>query len=727
MRIILLCIFYFFVLLIICENIIRFLVIQIIKAKRLLYIVTKRRNLFKNSYGKKLKGKRTKNNGSVSLLWLKIRYFILGVTFSFLFLIIPVAMVIFLQDLPSPHELTFRQIPQTTKIYDRHGQLLAELYSTQNRTQIHLSDVPVYLQDATIAIEDKNFYKHPGFDIPSIIRAFLEDIRGRHIQGGSTITQQLIKSSILTPEQNVSRKLKEIVLAFWAERIYTKRQILEMYFNQVPYGGTAWGVEAAAETYFGKQVKELDLAESTFLAGLTAAPTFYSPYGTNPTLWKQRQKEVLEHLVTLHSVSQKQADDAVAEQLSFRPQHIALHAPHFVQYVKELLIKKYGIAEIEKGGLTVYTSLDLNIQTFAEDAVKNEIDKDGYLQISNGAALVTNPKTGDILAMVGSKDFNNPNDGNVNIATSLRQPGSSIKVITYSAALSHGFTAATMLEDSPINFGGYTPVNYDGSFHGPISLRIALANSLNIPAVKVLNSVGVPTMVDLAKQMGIESWNDPSYYGLSITLGAADVTMLDMARVNGTLANNGKVIPLNPFLKVITPHGTILEERNKPIGKQILNPAISYIVSNILADNQARSMEFGPNSPLYIPNHFVPVKTGTSDNKRDNWTNGYTDKYVVIVWVGNNDNSPMSQALASGITGAAPIWHNIMLNLVTKDPEKKPIQPMGVIGRQCYGRIEYFLKDTENSANCQQIPPITPGVSKIVEQEKYSENINNNF
>ncbi len=634
----------------------------------------------------------------------KLKYAALGMIFSFLFIFLPLLVIIFLQDLPNPKELAMMQNPQTTKIYDRQGNILYQIYATQDRTDIPFSDVPKDLQNATLAIEDKNFYQHPGFDIASIIRALHEDASGGNFQGGSTITQQLIKSSMLTPEPSIIRKMKEIILAFWAERLYTKKQILEMYFNQVPYGGTAWGIEAAADVYFGKHTKDLDLAESAFLAGMTAAPTTYSPFGTDPKLWKIRQKEVLGRMIALGDISQKQAEDAEHEILDFKTQPTPLEAPHFVNYIKDILVKKYGLAMVEKGGLQVHTSLDLETQKAAEKIVSEEVRNANYLNLTNGAALITNPANGDILAMVGSHDFNDPNGGNVNVTTSLRQPGSSIKVVTYSAALSKGFTAASILDDSPVTFpdgiNTYTPINYDGKFHGKIPLRIALANSFNIPAVKVLSQIGVSIMVNMGKQMGITSWGDPSQYGLSLTLGSGDVTMLDMATVYGTLANQGRRVDLNPILEITDAWGNTIEKKQNVSSLPVLDPGIAYILSDILADNTARSLEFGPASPLFIPGHFIPVKTGTSDNKRDNWTIGYTDKFVVTVWVGNNDNSPMSQTLASGITGAAPIWNRIMTELVKNTPEHRPQLPKDITSRLCFGHSEYFIRGTENKDGC---------------------------
>ncbi len=616
----------------------------------------------------------------------KLKYLTAGIVLSLIFLFLPLVFVIFLQDLPNPAELELRQIPQTTRILDRNGKLLAQIYAQQNRTLIPLSDIPKHLQNATLAIEDKNFYKHSGFDMSSIIRAAITNISGREIQGGSTITQQLIKSSMLTPEKSLLRKFKELILAFWTERIYTKNQILEMYFNQIPYGGTAWGVEAASLTYFDKHAKNLTLAQSAFLAGLTSAPTTYSPYGKNPNRARERQIEVLSKMVALNYITQTQAKEAVKEKLIFKKQYASIHAPHFINYIKDLLSQKYGLPMLEKGGLTIVTSLDLRIQNMAEKIVAREVENNAYLNLTNGASLVTDPKNGDIFAMIGSHDWNDPDDGNFNVVTSLRQPGSTIKVVTYAAALQNGLTPASILEDTPVTFKNYntpySPVNYDGEFRGKVTLRSALANSLNIPAVKTLNQIGIPAMVNLAKKMGISTWGDPQNYGLSITLGGAEVNMLDLSTVYGTLANEGSRVLLNPILKITDSKNNILEEKKNLEAIPVLTKEIAFILSDILADNQARVMEFGLNSPLNIPGSFIPVKTGTTDYKKDNWTIGYTQQFVVVVWVGNNDNSPMSPNLASGITGAAPIWHKIMTNLLTIAPADKPKPPPGIFSQR---------------------------------------------
>lgn len=643
----------------------------------------------------------------------KLKYFIIGALFPLIFIFIPLLILIFLQNLPTPQDLNYRYVPQTTKIYDKNSVLLYQIYAMQNRTVVPLSEIPKSLQEATIAIEDKDFYKHPGFDISAIIRSIVENLSGKDLQGGSTITQQLVKSALLTPEASITRKIKEVILAFWTERVYSKNQILEMYFNQVPYGGTAWGVEAASEIYFGKRVKNLSLAQSAFLAGMPRAPTVYSPFGTQPTLWKKRQKEVLRRMVELNYITKKEALEAEEEKFIFQTPQIPIYAPHFVMYVKDILVKKYGLAMVEKGGLTVITSLDLKTQELGQKIVSDEVQNNMYLNLTNGAVLITNPKNGDILTMVGSKDYEDPNGGNVNVATSLRQPGSSIKIITYGAALSRGFTAATILDDSPVTFTSpgapsYSPVNYDGKFHGKVSLRLAFANSFNVPAVKTLNQIGVSTIVDLGKKMGIRSWGNPNQYGLSITLGGADVTMLDLTTAYGVLANGGIRVDLNPIRKITDSRGNVLEEKRNVFGKQVIDEGVAFIISDILSDNSARAWEFGTNSPLNIPGLTVSVKTGTSDNKRDNWTVGYTTSYVVAVWVGNNDNSPMSPVLASGITGAAPIWNKIMSNLLEGTPEQKREMPSDVVRKDCLGRKEYFIKGTENSINCTPLPTWTP-------------------
>ncbi len=644
----------------------------------------------------------------------KTKYIAVGALFAFIFFFLPASFFIFISDLPKLSNLSVNYIPKSTKILDRNGNLLFEIYANQNRTIVPLKVIPKKLQEATIAIEDKDFYKHGGFDVKGIARAIYVDITKKDLQGGSTITQQLIKSALLTPEPTITRKVRELVLAFWAERKYTKDQILELYFNYVPYGGTAWGVEAASNIYFGKDVSSLSLSESAYLAGLPQAPSQYSPFAGDGSQGKRRQKEVLNAMVENGYITKAQAQQAYSEKLVFKSSQVPIQAPHFVMYVKDLLVRKYGLFEVERGGLKVTTSLDIDTQKMAERIVSDEIDKDGYLGIGNGAALVTNPKNGDILAMVGSHDyFDSDHDGNVNITTSLRQPGSTIKLITYTLALSKGMTEATILDDTPLTIsspGGpsYTPVNYDGKFHGRVPLRIAFANSFNIPAVRVAQKLGVDELVSFGKKMGISSWGSPENYGLSITLGAAEVSMVDLATAYGVIANNGSKVSLNPIVQITDSEGKVLEQK-EVAPEPVVSPGVAFIVSDILADNKARSIEFGSNSPLSIPNQRVSVKTGTTDNKRDNWTIGYTPDVLVATWVGNNDNTPLSQALASGITGAAPMWNRIMTNMLQGRDTAQIQTPEEITSKQCFGYTAYFIRGTDSKTPCRVfVPTPTP-------------------
>ena len=620
----------------------------------------------------------------------------------------------FTHDLPSPKQLETRDVPLTTKIYDRNGKILYNVYTDQNRTIVPLSEIGDNLKKATIAVEDKDFYKHKGFDVYGIIRAFQKTVFEKDVQGGSTITQQLVKSAFLTPERTITRKMKELYLAFRVETAFSKDRILEMYLNQVPYGGTAWGVSAAAEQYFGKNVKDLTLAEAALLAGLPQAPTYYSPFGQDPQRSVERGKYVLKRMQEEKYISREQYENALAEEVKFRTAGADIKAPHFVMYVREYLAQHYGESIASRGGLKVTTTLDLDLQEESEKVVKKNIDLLTALRVSNGAALVTKPKTGEILAMVGSKDFFDTSiDGNVNVTIASRQPGSSIKPLNYGLALYRGLiTPATVIMDVPTTFGAagtkpYKPVNYDGAFHGAVQARFALGNSYNIPAVKVLALNGVAEFIQFAKEAGITTFEEPSRYGLSLTLGGGEVKMTDMATAFGVFANEGIRQDLVPVLKVEDAHGRILEEFKPRAGRRVLSKEVSFQISSILSDNSARTAAFGPSSLLNISGKTVAVKTGTTDDKRDNWTIGFTPTYLVAVWVGNNDNTPMNPALASGITGAAPIWNGIM-KTVLKDKVNEAFKvPSGIRGTEicsatggakndkCANRFEYFIAGTE--------------------------------
>lgn len=585
------------------------------------------------------------------------------------------------KELPSPEKLAHTGNPLTTEFYDRKGKLLYRLYEGKNRTLVKLEELPDHLKKATIAIEDQNFYNHSGVDFLGIARAVNAYIERKEVQGGSTITQQLIKNTLLTPERTFERKLKEVALAFWAERIFAKDQILQMYFNEVPYGGPAWGIYAASQTYFNKHPKDLNLAEASFLAGLPASPTTYSPYGTNPKLGKQRQKEVLRRMVEDGYITQKAADQAYSEELAISPPKNPIKAPHFVMYTRELLAKKYGERTVSQGGLKITTTLDLDIQNYSEEVVEEEVAKSVHLNFTNGAAMVVDAQTGHILAMVGSKNYFDGKDGNFNVTTALRQPGSSIKPVTYAAGFKQGYTPGTILLDTPTAFKNawetYAPVNYDGAFHGPVTIRTALGSSYNIPAVKMLALVGIENMIQTASDLGITTFNDPSRYGLSLTLGGGEVKMVDMMSVYTTFSQNGVKYDIQPVLKLTDANGIVLEDNTYPKGHRVLPSGVAYMINDILSDNKARTPAFGPASLLNIPGKTVAVKTGTTDNKKDNWTFGYTPEYVVGVWVGNSDNTPMNPNLSSGVTGAAPIWNKIITSLVADRPNlafERPVE-----------------------------------------------------
>ncbi len=644
-----------------------------------------------------------------ALLFLLLTF--IGISIAFYILI--------LKDLPSPRKLVNATAPQSTQIFDRNNTLLYTIYGEKNQTFVPISSIPINLQHATIAIEDKDFYRHGAIDLRGISRALLETLFYKKLQGGSTITQQLVKNGLLTSERTVTRKVKEIILAFATELFFPKDKILEMYLNQSPYGGTSWGVEAASLTYFNKHASDLDLAQSALIAGLPEAPTLYSPFGAHPELAKQRQEEILQKMYEQKYITKDQEDQAKNEPLQYQKFANAIQAPHFVLYVKYLLEQKYGQQTVEEGGLRVTTTLDLPLQDFAQDTVASQVAKLTSYHVSNGASLVTNPATGEVLAMVGSKDYFDANiDGKVNVTLSTRQPGSSIKPINYATGLIKGLTAASPFIDQPLCFPGkprYCPVNYDGKFHGVVQMRNALGNSINIPAIKVLKYNGVPAMIATASAMGITTFDSPDKYGLSLTLGGGEVTMLDMATAYGVFANDGYRKDLHVILKVTDSKRKILEQftpnPNVIFGKKVLPKGVSFIISDILSDNHAREMEFGSNSELKIGTLPVSVKTGTTNDFKDNWTIGYTPQALVAVWVGNNDNTPMG-GLVSGITGAAPIWHIIMEHVLQDKKVSSLPRPDNVIQKSvctisgllpapnetpdiCQTKMEYFIKGTE--------------------------------
>lgn len=647
-----------------------------------------------------------------------------------LFIGIVLTIYIF-KDLPSPTKLSSYPFPASTLIYDRNGKLLYEIYSEKNRVPIKLESLPEYIKWATVASEDKNFYHHHGFDIRGIIRASYSIIFQRTLQGGSTITQQLVKTTLLTPQRTWRRKIREAILTLGTEIIYSKDKILEMYLNQAPYGGTAWGIETAAQTYFAKHAKDLTLAEATLIVGLPASPTRFSPFGAHPELAKERQKRVLKRMADDGYISSQEADAAFEEKLNYSPPDMGIKAPHFVLYVKELLVEKYGEKMVEQGGLKVTTTLDLDLQNFAQQVIASEVGKLKKLKVSNGAALTTNPKTGEILAMVGSKDyFDKEIDGNVNITLRPRQPGSSIKPINYALAFEKKLlTPATVLNDIPTCFSVpgqrlYCPDNYDRQFHGPTQVRFALGNSYNIPAVKTLALNGLEEFVRKANEMGIATFKDPSLYGLSLTLGGGEVTMHDMATAFSAFPNLGIRQDLWAIKKVEDLNGKIIFENPQKEGPRVLPMEVAYLIDHILLDNNARSAMFGTSSFLVVKNHpEVSVKTGTTNDLKDNWTIGWSPSVLVVTWVGNNNNASMSW-VASGVTGASPIWNKIISYVLKDKKEEWPLKPEGVVGAQvcalsgkapdsaspCQTRFEYFLTGT--------VPSETEQLKQFVEIDK---------
>ena len=667
-----------------------------------------------------------------------------------------------LKDLPDPTELTNRNIDISTKIYDRNGILLYQIYKNKNRTPVKLSDIPIQVRLATLAAEDADFYNHSGISIKGIVRAGIKDIKSKELTGGSTITQQLVKNALLSSEKTLVRKLREVTLAFGVESTYSKDVILEMYLNEVSYGGTAYGIQEASRTYFDKDVTQLSLAEAALLAGLPKSPTLYSPYGSKPDMAAQRQQEVLHLMYDNGFITENQEKEALNQNLNFTEKRTDIKAPHFVMYVRQLLEDEYGKEVVEQGGLEVTTTLDIAIQNLAENVITNEVEKLKSLHVGNAAALVLNPKTGEILAMVGSKDyFNLKEDGNVNVTTALRQPGSSIKIVNYAYALSHNFTPASLILDTPTSFKvdgqpPYSPRNYDGKYVGNLTLRSAFAQSRNIPAVKVLASYGVANMLDEGKKMGITTWAEPSHYGLSLTLGGGEVKLIDLANAYSTIANYGKRPDIHPVLRITNYQGKVLADNSCTTGypktspfsnatatqsgnqdticdqDQVVDPRVAFILTDILKDNAARAPAFGYNSMLVVPRHpEVAVKTGTSNDLRDNLTVGYNQNYLVAVWVGNNDNSPMSR-VASGVTGASPIFNHIIGELLASEQSADWIVPEGLVQlpicsitgslacENCFTRREWFLVDNQPQMVCN--PEYIKKQQEIEENEKIVSN-----
>lgn len=645
------------------------------------------------------------------------------------------------KDLPRPDKIK-RSEGYSTVVLDRNGVNLYDIYEGENRVPVIWEDIPANLKDATIAIEDKEFYKHPGLSTAGIGRALVNIFIFRNFQGGSTLTQQLVKTVLLSSEQTLPRKMKEAILAIQIERKYTKNEILQMYLNEVPYGGPAVGVEAAAQYYFGKPVRELTLTESVILAGLPQSPSRLSPFGSDPEAYIYRSEQVARRMREDGYIPHE-TEEQIKAQLrttTFADKSASgLKAPHFVAFVREQLVEKYGEKMVEGGGLKVTTTLDSHTQNEAQKIVAEEVTKAAKLKVTNGSAVVIDPKSGEILAMVGSKDYNATDSGGYkfNVATQgLRQPGSAIKPLTYAAAFKKGYTPASMLMDVETKYPSgekdkpeYNPKNYDGKYRGPMQLRFGLGNSINTVAVKISALTGIRDVLKLSFDMGLttlEPTNDNlKRFGLSLTLGGGEVRLIDLTSAFGVFANGGIRHDPVAILKVEDTKGQILYEYKKGSGRSVLSKEIAFLISDILSDNTARRAVFGERSLLVISGKTVAVKTGTTDDKRDNWTVGFTPSVVVGTWVGNNDNSPMNPSLASGITGASPIWSRIIKELLKDSSDEPFIRPDGIVESEVDSlmggvpieggprRKEFFIRGTEPT-----------GVSPLYQRVKISRHDN---
>lgn len=625
------------------------------------------------------------------MLWLR------GVALLALAALVGVAWLLF-GPAPSPADLARRAVAPSTIIYDRNARVLYEILDPQlgRHQRVPLDEIPLALRQATIATEDADFYSNPGVDLRGILRAVWINLRGGQVlSGGSTITQQLARTLLLSPDERTERtlwrKLRESVFAWRIARAYTKDQVLELYLNQVYYGNLSYGVQAAARSLFAKSVRELDLAECALLAGLPQAPATYDPL-TNLAAAKARQATVLQLMARHGYITAEQAEAAAEEPLAFAAVPFPIRAPHFVMYVWEALREQFGEEAIYRHGLRVYTTLDIDLQERARDIARRHVQllstpRPGRPahNVTNAAVAALDPLTGDILVMLGSVDYFAPAiDGAVNVTLMPRQPGSAIKPLTYAAALAGDYTAATMLLDVPTTFVTreglpYVPGNYDRSFRGPVLLREALGSSLNVVAVRVLEHIGPERLVALARKAGITTLDNQDAFGLALTLGGGEVRLLDLTATYATLANAGRSLPPRTILRVESAAGELLWAAPPPAAQPVIDERVAFLVTDILADNAARIPAFGESSPLVLTRPAA-AKTGTTTDWRDNWTVGYTPDLVVGVWVGNSDNSPMGNV--SGIQGAAPIWHELMEEALKGRPVRRFVRPEGLVSAE---------------------------------------------
>lgn len=595
-------------------------------------------------------------------------------------------------SIPAIDSIENRIVGESTKIYDRTGEvLLYDVHGSMRRTEIPFEEISPYIRDATVAIEDATFYKHNGFRPLAFLRAVLVNLglrEGFRGQGGSTITQQVVKNTLLTQDKTPIRKAKEIVLAMKLERIASKEQILNIYLNETSYGGTVYGVEEASRYFFGKPAKEVTLAEAAYLAALPQAPTRYSPYGSHTDELEERKNLVLGRMRSGGFITETEYDAALAEEVQFRQElEAGIKAPHFVFYIREYLEEKYGADAVANEGLKVITTLDWELQQKAEEIVRRRaLSNETQFNAENAGLVAIDPKTGQILAMVGSRGyFDDQIDGKVNVTTSKRQPGSSFKPFVYATAFEKGYTPETMLFDVQTQFSTacapadvtnseppcYSPGNYDHEFRGPVSLRNALAQSLNIPAVKTLYLAGIPDSLETAADMGITTLTDPNRYGLTLVLGGGEVTLLDMTSAYGVFANDGLRLAPTGILSVEDNRGSIVEQYEKQESRA-LDPQVARLVTDILSDNQARTPLYGPNSPLHFPGLDVAGKTGTTNDNKDAWVLGYSTSIVAGAWAGNNVPESMNQISGLIVT---PLWREFMDVALEKYPPSEFTPP----------------------------------------------------
>ena len=588
-------------------------------------------------------------------------------------------------NIPNLQSISERKVLQSTKMYDRTGKVvLYDVNKDVKRTIVPLSEISQYIPKALIAIEDTEFYTHKGVRPLAILRAFFANIFSLGIsQGGSTITQQVVKNTLLTGDKTPTRKLKEVILAVKLEQKFTKDEILALYLNESPWGGSMYGVEEASQTFYGKSAKDVDLAEAAYLAALPKAPSYYSPYGKNKTQLDDRKNLVLKRMLDTNSINKEDYEKAKSEQVVFIPrENNSIKAPHFVDFVKLYLDNKYGEGAFDEGGYVVTTTLDYNLQAKGEEIVKKyALENETKFKASNAGLVAVDAKTGQILTMIGSRDyFDNKIDGKYNIATAKRQPGSTFKPFAYATSFNKGLRPETVVFDLKTQFSTncaasdfsdntdcYSPDNFDNKFRGPMTLRSALAESINIPALKVLYLAGIKDTIKTAKDMGITTLTEPDRYGLTLVLGGGEVSPLEMTTAYATFANKGVYNPYTPILEIKDKAGNVLEKFEAK-SKEVLPKQTTLLISDILNDNNARIPSYGATSPLYFPGHDVAVKTGTTNNYRDVWTVGYTPNVAVGAWAGNNDNTPMEKKVAGLII--SPMWNAFMQEIIKTTPNE---------------------------------------------------------